>query len=437
MKTVLLILTMVLVISTAQALIGNICFAADYTQDPSCQGAWLFKEGSGATVADSSQNSNTATFGSGGDAPAWASGSPPPVEGSSYIYFDNDELKIENHPSLKPASDQLTVVGWATFDVKKSYDPIIGTRWGYVLLSTTTGTKPSFLINTENGGTTLYSSSQWTDDDIGTWHHFAGVYDGSTIKIYVDGVEEGSEAASGSLHYHYSSERISIGEIIYSCSLSGNVAEVALFDRALSQAEINDIMNNGLKGETAPELEVSISATPTSGQVPLDIYFTGSVSGQVVSYAWNFGDGVTSAEQNPTHTYNNPGNYQATLTVTDIYGLQDSASVAITASGSSGEPPQSIGFQASLEDTQGLPLEGTFDLTFRLYDTDFAGDPLWEETQNVYVEEGLLDVELGAQTAIELPFDKQYWLGVEVEADGEMSPRFKFKSVPYSFKSMQ
>jgi len=100
--------------------------------------------------------------------------------------------------------------------------------------------------------------------------------------------------------------------------------------------------------------------------------------------------------------------------------------------------PQSIAFQASLEDIGGTPLEGTFDLTFRLYDVETGGTPLWEEAQqDVLVEEGLLDVELGAQTAIELPFDKQYWLGVEVEADGEMTPRFKFKSVPYSFKSMQ
>jgi len=40
----------------------------------------------------------------------------------------------------------------------------------------------------------------------------------------------------------------------------------------------------------------------------------------IVSYLWNFGDGNTSTQTNPTHTYLNAGNYQVTLTVTDDKG---------------------------------------------------------------------------------------------------------------------
>lgn len=98
--------------------------------------------------------------------------------------------------------------------------------------------------------------------------------------------------------------------------------------------------------------------------------------------------------------------------------------------------PRLIRFQARLGDAEEVPLDGTFTLTFRLYDTDTGGVPIWEEVQqNVFVEEGILDVELGSVTALELPFDRQYWLGVEVESDGEMTPRFKFTAVPYSFMS--
>src|SRR5690348_3949903 len=40
--------------------------------------------------------------------------------------------------------------------------------------------------------------------------------------------------------------------------------------------------------------------------------------GSVASRAWNFGDGETSAEQHPTHTYRYPGGrFTVTLTVTD------------------------------------------------------------------------------------------------------------------------
>lgn len=98
--------------------------------------------------------------------------------------------------------------------------------------------------------------------------------------------------------------------------------------------------------------------------------------------------------------------------------------------------PHLLRFQARLGDAQETPLDGTFTLTFRLYDTDTGGSPLWEEMQqDVNVEEGILDVELGSVTPIDLPFDKQYWLGVKVEFDSEMVPRFKLTTVPYSFIS--
>ncbi|WP_408057200.1 PKD domain-containing protein [Veronia nyctiphanis] len=42
--------------------------------------------------------------------------------------------------------------------------------------------------------------------------------------------------------------------------------------------------------------------------------------GEVTSWLWDFGDGVTSDEQNPTHTYAGVGTFSVTLTVTDQYG---------------------------------------------------------------------------------------------------------------------
>jgi len=44
----------------------------------------------------------------------------------------------------------------------------------------------------------------------------------------------------------------------------------------------------------------------------------------IVSWLWNFGDGTTSFDQNPTHIYQNSGNYSVSLTVTDSFGNSDS-----------------------------------------------------------------------------------------------------------------
>lgn len=52
--------------------------------------------------------------------------------------------------------------------------------------------------------------------------------------------------------------------------------------------------------------------------------------GSLVSWSWSFGDGATSGERNPTHTYPTPGTYEVTLTVTDNAGATDSESKNVT-----------------------------------------------------------------------------------------------------------
>lgn len=76
------------------------------------------------------------------------------------------------------------------------------------------------------------------------------------------------------------------------------------------------------------------SANVVDGEAPLEVIFTGSAStddlGVIESYSWDFGDGGTSTEADPTYSYLNPGIYTTVLTVTDIEGLADTAEVDIT-----------------------------------------------------------------------------------------------------------
>ncbi|MBM9513505.1 PKD domain-containing protein [Desulfogranum marinum] len=89
----------------------------------------------------------------------------------------------------------------------------------------------------------------------------------------------------------------------------------------------------------------SFTADPTSGEEPLDVNFDASWSyddGSIVSYAWDFGDG-TGSGITPSHTYNLPGIYNVTLTVTDDDGFTDTANQNITVGSSNmcnpyGEP---------------------------------------------------------------------------------------------------
>jgi PKD repeat protein len=79
----------------------------------------------------------------------------------------------------------------------------------------------------------------------------------------------------------------------------------------------------------------ALSATPTSGPVPLVVNFDASSSidpdGTIVSYMWNFGDGTTASGATASKTYSTAGTYSASVKVTDNAGLTTVKSVTITA----------------------------------------------------------------------------------------------------------
>lgn len=67
-------------------------------------------------------------------------------------------------------------------------------------------------------------------------------------------------------------------------------------------------------------VSASFTASPVSGIAPLGVQFTDTSSGSVATWQWNFGDGQVSSSQNPMHTYNSPGVYSVSLTVTGASG---------------------------------------------------------------------------------------------------------------------
>ncbi len=67
---------------------------------------------------------------------------------------------------------------------------------------------------------------------------------------------------------------------------------------------------------TAP-LNAAFSPSKTSGVFPLEVDFVDRSTGNVSSWAWDFGDGNSSTEQSPSHTYDNAGRYTVSLTVGD------------------------------------------------------------------------------------------------------------------------
>lgn len=100
--------------------------------------------------------------------------------------------------------------------------------------------------------------------------------------------------------------------------------------------------------------------------------------------------------------------------------------------------PRTRNYQGILTDANGSPLpDGDYTLTFRIYDVETGGAALWTEEHAVLLARGLFNVILGEITPITLPFDKPYWLTLQVGDEPEMSTRVPFTSVPYSFNSVK
>lgn len=90
-------------------------------------------------------------------------------------------------------------------------------------------------------------SIQITD---GKWHHAVGTYNGLILTQYVDGVAYGEAPFAEQDPAFHLSERLHIGAMGphgTSLGMAGAVDEVAIFNRGLTEAEVNDLMNNGLE----------------------------------------------------------------------------------------------------------------------------------------------------------------------------------------------
>lgn len=79
---------------------------------------------------------------------------------------------------------------------------------------------------------------------------------------------------------------------------------------------------------TVERLQAAFTAAPLTGTAPLTVSFSNTSQGTILSSGWDFGDGGSSAQTNPSHTFAQPGTYTVTLTVTHISGLVTSATTA-------------------------------------------------------------------------------------------------------------
>ena len=109
-------------------------------------------------------------------------------------------------------------------------------------------------------------------------------------------------------------------------------------DPIVNAAGIYSVIITGTNGCSAqdsvevvinPAPNASFTATPTSGNAPLNVSTTNTSTGTNLTYAWTFGNGSGSTSINPGTTYTIPGTYDIILVVTDSLGCTDTARSSI------------------------------------------------------------------------------------------------------------
>ncbi len=138
------------------------------------------------------------------------------------------------------------------------------------------------------------------------------------------------------------------------------IAGNGVFSFGLNSTSTNSVYYSSKEGANAPQLLIETSsgsgnqapqavasASPESGAVPLEVSFSANGSfdpdGAIVSYQWDFGDGGTSTQANPVHTYNAVGEFSAVLMVTDDLGETDTDAVSINVTNAPVPPPSAPG----------------------------------------------------------------------------------------------
>ena len=142
----------------------------------------------------------------------------------------------------------------------------------------------------------------------------------------------------------------------------------------------HDIYANGTP--TPGQVQVFFNASPRYGALPLQVTFSDQSIGSPTSFYWQFGDGTTSTEQNPTHTYGMAGKYPVALqsknNQTGGYGMWDGF-ITVT----NGVVPEPTPTQVPGDIISGFtvfPMNGTAPLSVQFIDTS-SGNPvswLWD-----------------------------------------------------------
>ncbi|NHB84223.1 PKD domain-containing protein [Tessaracoccus sp. HDW20] len=310
--------------------------AAVYTDDPDL--FWRLEETGGTTANDSGRSLNPGTYRSGvtlGATGMRAGTRAAQFDGVDDVIFSNAQFSNPTEFSTEAWFKTTTtsggkIVGFGNAQQGQSsnYDRhVYMLDDGRVVFGVWTGQS-----------NTIETSTPYND---GEWHHVVATQSGAGMRLYVDGDLQGSnpqtEAQSYDGYWRVGGDSRWGGSSDY---FNGVIDDVAVYSSALSAARVS--AHFGAAGGSVNQLP---TAEFVSAKQDRRVTFSGTgtdIDGTIESYAWDFGDGQSSAGQNPVHVYTANGTFTVKLTVTDNRGGTGTATHTVSVS-AAGLPTDSYG----------------------------------------------------------------------------------------------
>jgi len=235
-------------------LAGCLLAAGAYAGDPNQMAHWTFDEGAGDMVFDSSDYGNDGTI---EGEPNWV----PGVLGGA-LAFDGATNYIDcGNPANLNLTKDISVMAWlktvnaGTYDNHISY--VVKGDQCYSLKYFYSG-QMQFHIYDDTWYAASYPVDVTFNDE---WHHLAGTYDGSTVKLFVDGQLAGTNPHAGTIanspYNVYIGSNAERGQRFF----LGLMDDVQIYDRALADREIQSVMGGGKAISLSASLPVPDSAT--------------------------------------------------------------------------------------------------------------------------------------------------------------------------------
>jgi len=206
-------------------------------------GLWLFDEGEGEVLKDLSGNGNDGQI----VGAKWVGGK----FGKALEFNGSGYVEVPASDSLNSIEKEITVLAWvqvknwanwARVVARGNWTPAMD-RYQFLLLLGGSMGDIGFCVSIK-GERAKYAGRPVLK--MNQWHHVAGTSDGQQVKLYIDGEFIGSSGSAAPIN-KVNDEPLTIGCGYANNSrasfFSGDIDEVAIFNKALSQEEIKGLMS--------------------------------------------------------------------------------------------------------------------------------------------------------------------------------------------------